>query len=561
MDNEVATSAAGHELAGMKLGSRAVPWVGAGIFAGIVLITLGWAAYTQHVWEDFYITYRSSKNMALGNGLVFNVGDHLQTFTSPLQALLPGLIAWMTRCRSDELVIWIYRILGACALGSTGAILWRLARHCQWPAAATVACVGLFAFDAKSIDFTANGMETPYLLVFMAWQAYLVISGGGVLWLGAAWAGMMLSRPDAFIQIGAFYAAVLLFADGGSRRGLVIRAARAGAVAAALYLPWFLWAAWYYGTPVPHTIVAKAIGVPSGLGAVLASIWRAPQQVIISGFFHRVLFAPTNIEMAPWEEWGFAANSLWRLLALPVWYYWLNPWGGRWARTASLWLFLGSIYAICAPGAPWYVPPYALAAMVGWGFVICDLTGLIGTGGAGARMPGAQVLRPFLAYAVLGVVAFQAGVSLLMANAMRLQQAIIEDGSRRAIGLWLRQNAAAGDTVFLESLGYIGYFSNLRTYDFPGLSSREVVAARKKLGTDDFGALIREVKPVWVVLRPGEAAQILSSSPGMLSSGAGGEYRLARLSDQSAAVSALGDIPGRSLLAYDQTFLVYRRAR
>ena len=84
-------------------------------------------------------------------------------------------------------------------------------------------------------------------------------------------------------------------------------------------------------------------------------------------------------------------------------------------------------------------------------------------------MPGASVLRPLLACAVLGVVAFQAGVSALMMNAMRLQQAIIEDGSRRAVGLWLRQNAGPGDTVFLESLGYIGYFSNLKTYDFPGL--------------------------------------------------------------------------------------------
>ncbi|HXQ82023.1 MAG TPA: hypothetical protein VN775_11960 [Opitutaceae bacterium] len=544
----------------MKLGSRAVPWVGTGIFAGIVLITLGWAAYTHHVWEDFYITYRSGKNLALGNGLVFTVGERLQTFTSPLQALLPAAIAWLTHCRSDELVIWIYRVVGACALGATGAILWGLSRHCAWPAAATAACVGLFAFDAKSIDFTANGMETPYLLVFLGWQAYLVISGGSTLWLGVAWAGMMWSRPDAFIQIAAFYGAVLVFAaDWGSRRDLAVRAIRAGAVAAVLYLPWFLWAYWYYGTPVPHTITAKAIGVESGLGPVLRAILRAPQQIITYGVFHRVLFAPTNIEVAPWDEWGLAANSLWRLLALPVWFYWINPWGGRWARTTSLWLFLGSIYYICAPGAPWYVPPYALVAMICWGFVICDVANLLGADAGAARMPAAAVLRPLLRYGVLGVVAFQLGTSLLMANAMRLQQVIIEDGSRRAIGVWLRQNAAPGDTVFLESLGYIGYFSNLKMLDFPGLASTEVVAARRKVGMDEFDALIQEVDPVWLVLRPKEAARASSRAPGLLSSGAHGKYRLTRMYDQSARVSAMGDMPGRSLLEYDQTFLVYRR--
>ncbi|HMD61514.1 MAG TPA: hypothetical protein VKG78_08790, partial [Opitutaceae bacterium] len=507
----------------MKLGSRAVPWLGAAVFSGIVLITLGWAAYTHHVWEDFYITYRSGKNLALGNGLVFNVGERLQTFTSPLQALIPAALAWLTRCRSDELVIWIYRALGACALGGAGAILWRLAGICRWPAAATAACIGLFAFDAKGIDFTANGMETPYLLVFMAWQAYLVIAGGGTLWLGVAWAGMMLSRPDACVQIAAFYAAVLLFADPGGRRELAARAIRAGAVAAVLYLPWFLWASWYYGTPVPHTIVAKGLGIPSGPGPVLWSILRAPLQIVTYGAFHRVIFAPTNIEMAPWEEWGFAANSLWRLLAMPVWYYWLNPWGGRWARTVSLWLFLGSIYAVCAPGAPWYVPQYALVAMIGWGFVLADLAGLVAANAGGARLPGAAALRTLVACSVLAVVVFQAGVSLLMANVMRLQQSMIEDAIRRPIGLWLHEKAAPGDTVFLESLGYIGYFSNLKTYDFPGLSSTEVVAARRKLGTDEFDSLIREVNPVWIVLRPGEAGRIASRTPGLLSSDGKGE--------------------------------------
>src|ERR1039458_1722120 len=79
----------------MKLSSRASPWVGAGIFAGIMLITLGWAAYTHHVWEDFYITYRSSKNLALGNGLVFTAGGRPHTSHSPpppprFRRLCPG---------------------------------------------------------------------------------------------------------------------------------------------------------------------------------------------------------------------------------------------------------------------------------------------------------------------------------------------------------------------------------------------------------------------------------------------------------------------------------------
>lgn len=57
---------------------------------GVLGLCLGWAAVTSHVWEDFWITFRSSKNLAAGHGLVFNPGDRLHTFTSPLGVLLPA---------------------------------------------------------------------------------------------------------------------------------------------------------------------------------------------------------------------------------------------------------------------------------------------------------------------------------------------------------------------------------------------------------------------------------------------------------------------------------------
>jgi hypothetical protein len=545
----------------MKPGSREGPWVSAGIFAGIFLVTLGWSAYSNQVWEDFYITYRASKNLALGNGLVYTVGDRLQTFTSPFQALIPAALAWVTRCRSDELVIWIYRAMGACALGGSGVILWRLSRFCNWGAAATVACVGLFAFDAKSLGFTASGMETPYLLLFLAWQSYIVIAGGGTRWLGVAWAGMMYSRPDAFIQIAALYAALMVFSPAGvGRLGLLARAVRAGALTALLYLPWFLWSYWYYGTPVPNTVIAKGLGSASGVLPVLHVIAEAPLKIIVNGDFLRTLFAPTHADWGTIDEWGLGPSALWRLLALPVWFYWINPWGGRWARTLSLWLFLSSIYYVSVPKFPWYIPPYTLVAAIGWGFVISDLLGAIGANGGPERRPGPVPCRLLMLGAAALAVGFQARTCLLMADRERLQENIIEDGIRRPMGVWLRHAADPGDTVFLEPIGYIGYFSNLRLFDFPGLVSREMVAARRKLRTNEYYALIRELDPAWLVLRPEEAAAILSASPGMLSDRGKGDYHLVRTYDQSAAIKALGNVSGLSTLRYDQTFLVFRRS-
>ena len=67
------------------------------------LVALGFAIYTQHVWEDYFITFRCSRNLATGHGLVFTPGERLQSFTSPLGVLLPAGFSWLTDNQSEAL--------------------------------------------------------------------------------------------------------------------------------------------------------------------------------------------------------------------------------------------------------------------------------------------------------------------------------------------------------------------------------------------------------------------------------------------------------------------------
>lgn len=46
-----------------------------GVFALACIVPLAFALYRQHAWEDYFITFRASRNLATENGLVFNVGD------------------------------------------------------------------------------------------------------------------------------------------------------------------------------------------------------------------------------------------------------------------------------------------------------------------------------------------------------------------------------------------------------------------------------------------------------------------------------------------------------
>ena len=66
-----------------------------------------------------------------------------------------------------------------------------------------------------------------------------------------------------------------------------------------------------------------------------------------------------------------------------------------------------------------------------------------------------------------------------------------------------------GDRIFLEPLGYIGYFSEGKMLDYPGLCSPEVVNVLKDKKLNR-ATVIPELKPDWLVLRPWEVMEVLN---------------------------------------------------
>jgi hypothetical protein len=118
----------------------------------------------------------------------------------------------------------------------------------------------------------------------------------------------------------------------------------------------------------------------------------------------------------------------------------------------------------------------------------------------------------------------------------------------------LRAHAASPhDTVFLEPLGYIGYFSGLKMLDYPGLSSKEMVDVRRRLGPERENEAYLELKPDWLVLRPDEAVgnKLIDSS--RLTE----FYDLVAVMDVSDQINAIRWLPGRINLQQDQKFLVF----
>ncbi|MFI5336147.1 MAG: ArnT family glycosyltransferase [Opitutales bacterium] len=519
-------------------------------FLGAFALAGLFAVYTNHTWEDYYITYRSSKNLATGHGLVFNHGDRLHTFTSPLGVLLPAAAYWLTGNTSDTGALWIFRLGCAAAFGGAVLLLGLTARrqHGTWVAGGLLAA--WLATDPKSVDFTINGMETALMLLFLAYALWSQLSTSPRRWLhlGAAWAGLMWTRPDSFIYIALLAGAFWLFHDEKnpetSRSGLWLLYLRAGAVTTLLYLPWLLWAWGYYGTPIPHTITAKGgIGDPHTLAGLLRTAVQLPYLAWARESSLELTFLPSYYMIGGWPS---ALILLSRGLATLCCLLWLLPFLRSWARAASFAFYGAHVYLTYFPyfPFPWYIPSTTLLALVAFGGLVDWMR---------TRSPASRRRRTTAWF--LAAVLLTGNVWMLsqVARQVRAQQALVEDGTRRKIGEWLHEHAAQGDTVFMEPLGYIGFFSGLKTYDWPGMSSREMVEARQRVGPG-WGAILRYLRPNWIVLRPFEIERVNREASGLLTN----IYEGVLDFNRTAEVSAL-PVYGRPYLEHDAHFLVFQR--
>jgi hypothetical protein len=92
-------------------------------------------------------------------------------------------------------------------------------------------------------------------------------------------------------------------------------------------------------------------------------------------------------------------------------------------------------------------------------------------------------------------------------------------------------------------------------FDYPGLASKEMVEARKRLGPARQNQVYLELKPDWLVLRPAE----VQKGTYVDVEGLQKFYEQIQVFDATDKINAISWLPGRPYLQFDQTFLIYHR--
>jgi hypothetical protein len=512
-------------------------------------VPLAYVALTHHVWEDFLITFRHSRNLVEGHGLVFNPGRRVQGFTSAINTMAPALF-YAISGRSFDLALNLYRALCLAAFVAAGWILLRLLlstrAHSSTPRAPLLFIL-LYCTDAKSVAYTMNGQESAFMVLFLSIGLLAAHRGLGRGWLlaAASFAGLLYTRPDAPVYVAAIALAGLAFRNLETRREVIRGILKAGAAAAIVFLPWFI-AMWvYYGQPLPNTMLAK-----SNFDAAQLYNPALLLKLILEHYPRTAAWAfePIYASFGGWPGPLLDPYSLVCMLIASI--YWLIPSPDRLGRLASLLFVLTAMYmslvSIGAYASPWYLPSVSVFGTVAIARGISRAVALIPALDAPRRNRTVSgILGGYLALMSLLLMVGQTWQTWV-------QQREIEDNHRRPLALWLHEHAKPDQRIYLEPIGYIGYYSDRLIWDWPGLVTPEIVKLHHELGVDRI-TIIPHLMPEWMVLRPWEMAGAMQF-PEVKEN-----YQVVRTYDARRRLEAYGYIPGRAFLDGDAVYYILKR--
>tara|TARA_Y100001968_G_scaffold258671_1_gene245700 strand:+ start:1361 stop:3169 length:1809 start_codon:yes stop_codon:yes gene_type:complete len=224
--------------------------------------------YVGYVKDDTFISMRYARNLALGEGLVFNYGDRLEGYTNFLWVLLTAPAFWL----GVEPLHWVKAM--SCVAGQIGVLVtFQIARHLSGEERLLVPLLaaGVYAASPTVILWSMAGLEPTLVAVLCGggvWYAMRLLARDedplnasqlatrSALLLAAG----ALCRPDAhavIIVVGSF--AVV---DAIRRAEPPSKWLRWGLLILALLIPYHLFRFWYFGDLFPNTAYVKAAAGP-----------------------------------------------------------------------------------------------------------------------------------------------------------------------------------------------------------------------------------------------------------------------------------------------------------
>ena len=330
--------------------------------------------------DDAFITLAYAKNLAMHGEWALVPGHPANTATSPLNVVLLGFVAFLTRMSGSVhpiLALGIANVLASAALGWAWARLCRVRRPDGAPLCVptSAAVLGTLVVLLNPLLLSALGLE---VLLIAAVLILLVSFAHEPVAFGVLSGLALLTRLDLVV-----FVALIGLSSSPVRRNVL----RVLGLLLVVVLPWHVFSWFYFGSAVPDTLVIKQLQPSFGKSYFeigIDQMWHGNELTVLT-------FAPAELgvlavvaslclrrfgPMTALGLGGIAYYALYSVLGVPAyhWYYvppivalamsgagiaggWVTP-----ARAGVLAL-VGVLIVGYAPGfagrdVPWTSPPF-----------------------------------------------------------------------------------------------------------------------------------------------------------------------------------------------------------
>jgi hypothetical protein len=237
-----------------------------GMLATVLLADRWSLEYLRNVVDDSLISMVSARRLAIGDGLVFNPGEHVEGYTNFLWTVTLAPVYWLSCLFQGDFVRWSVAtsiLVAALDVGLVAALGRRLWGDRVLPIALAV---GLCVCDNSYTVWAMMALESHYVALWVLLSLWVWTSRlrHREILTGLCLAGVPLSRPDGALFVAAFALSEGLGLLALSLRGkgaLLVARLRPLCAAGGVFLVVFaLYQAWryrYYGFPFPNTYYLK----------------------------------------------------------------------------------------------------------------------------------------------------------------------------------------------------------------------------------------------------------------------------------------------------------------
>jgi hypothetical protein len=421
--------------------------------------------------DDAFIFFRYADNFARGHGLVYNPGDPVEGYTSPLWAFTLGAAA-RAGLPLIETAQWTGIGLGVLTLVLTGDIARRL-----FPRSLVAVLPPLFlATNRTFCIWSVEGMETKLFGASVSAMLWIWMRFGpgapevrGLPLLGLAGAVTVLSRPEGamFVALLAPFAVAQAVREHRILRGIADAAMFVVIIASHLAFRWVT-----YHDLLPNTFYAKVSGLDIQDGLRYAADVARGNRVAWYGF-----------------------------VTVLAGYRWLRQGAGELAAVHR-WIVWGTlaflVYTI-GIGGDFFEFRFIDPVLPLWAFMTAS----------GLEWVRARIRRRAASWITVGALAgcwitlnVQTILHPISGRSMTTPERARHGTARFAqIGRWLALNLEPDDVISVRAAGVLPYLSRARTVDALGLNDREIARSRKFVVEGAPGH--RRRVPAWYLRRRG----------------------------------------------------------